>query len=133
MHAGALVFALEIQTFTLSWVHSVEKTRWEEDWRAEGDALVLVESRVQTSGAGMEPGPEARLEQGFWRSRPSLPPQRELLLARSPFAEDWRLCAEPRGCLSVEELLSRAEAFAPLVLRPCTGAQGTGSNQSGQL
>jgi hypothetical protein len=36
--AGALSAVLAINAFTLSWIHSIEKIRWEEDWRIEAAA-----------------------------------------------------------------------------------------------
>lgn len=130
LEAGAAVARLALAGFTLAWTHSVERTVWEEDWRVEARGLVLLESRVQGSGAGMEPGPDARLEGGFWRSRPGLAPLAELVLARSAGLADWRLCGGA-GCRPLAELLPGAEG--PVTLRPCPAAQGTGSNQSGVL
>jgi hypothetical protein len=36
--AGAVTAVLAIESFTLSWIHSIEKIRWEEDWRIEAGA-----------------------------------------------------------------------------------------------
>jgi hypothetical protein len=55
--AGAVAASLAIDSFTLSWIHSIEKIRWEEDWRIEAGALVVTEARIRGSGAGMEPPP----------------------------------------------------------------------------
>jgi hypothetical protein len=89
--AGVATTRLAVAAFTLAWTHSVEKVAWQEDWRIEGDRLVLVESRVKGSGAGMEPGADAVLEGGWYRSRPQLAVP-ELVLARSDTVPDWRLC-----------------------------------------
>ena len=59
--AGAFAAQLEVTDFTLAWTHSVERVRWEEDWRVESKRLVLIESRIKGSGAGMEPPPDAVL------------------------------------------------------------------------
>lgn len=126
--AGATV-RLAVAAFTLGWTHSVERTLWEEDWRVEAGGLVLVESRVQGSGAGMEPGPDARLEDGFFRFRPALPPLTELVLARSAEVADWRLCVRA-SCRELGRILPGADG--PVTLRACD-AQATGSNQSGVL
>jgi hypothetical protein len=83
---------LAIAAFTLAWTHSVEKTLWEEDVRIEGDRLVVVEARIQGSGAGMEPTPGAVLRDGTYHYRPNLPPLPELELANSGEVTDWRLC-----------------------------------------
>jgi hypothetical protein len=116
LSAGAAAARLALEAFTLLWTHTVEKVEWREDWRVEPVGLVLVESRVLGSGAGMEPGPDARLEAGAWRFRPALPPLPELVLARGSGLEDWRLCDE-RGCRSLGALLADAEG--PVRLRPC--------------
>ena len=57
--AGAITASLAIQAFTLAWAHSIEKIRWEEDWRVEENQLHLVEARIKGTGAGMEPPPDA--------------------------------------------------------------------------
>ena len=118
--AGAAVAWLAVQSFTLAWTHTVEKTEWQEDWRVTPAGLVLVESRIQGSGAGMEPPEGARLEGGFWRYRPDLPPIPELRLARSAVASDWRLCFEG-SCRPLGALLPPAAGDAPASLRPCPG------------
>jgi hypothetical protein len=114
--AGTSAVRLALTAFTLAWTHTVEQLLWEEDWRVERAGLVLVESRVRGSGAGMEPGPEARLEGAAFRSTPALPPLPELVLARAPGLPDWRLCA-PDGCRPLGALLPGSEG--PVVLRPC--------------
>ncbi len=116
LSAGAAAARLALEAFTLLWTHTVEKVPWREDWRVEPTGLVLLESRVAGSGAGMEPGPDARLEAGAWRFRPALPPLPELVLARGPGLEDWRLCDE-RGCRPLGALLPGAEG--PIRLWPC--------------
>ena len=70
--AGMLRATLPVDTFTVAWQHSVEKTRWEEDWRVAGRRLVAVESRIEGSGAGMDPPPDARLVDGAWHWHPAL-------------------------------------------------------------
>jgi len=103
--------------FTLAWEHSVQKTRWEERYRAEGTGLVLVEARVLGSGAGMEPAPGAVLSDGVWTWRPNtrLP---ELRLTHSDFASDYTLC---RGdhCDRLAALVGTADDGAVVVVRPC--------------
>lgn len=106
-------------SFTLAWIHSVERIAWEEDWRIVGDRLVAVESRVRGSGAGMEPGPGARLEGGSWRWRPDLAPRSALVLARSEAAEDWRLCVAGEPCRPVATFLPGLAPDAPVRLTPC--------------
>jgi hypothetical protein len=92
--AGGASLHLAVAAFTLAWTHSVERVRWEEDWTVGPAGLSLVEARVQGSGAGMDPGPDARLEGGWWRWRPGLPPQPEVVLAASgATGGGWTLCA----------------------------------------
>ena len=87
--------------FSLYWVHSVEKTEWREDWTIRGNALVLAQARVKGSGAGMEPGTDARLEDGWWVWTPQLPPQGEMRLAASgATVSAWELCHEG-GCMQL--------------------------------
>lgn len=116
--AGAAVARLALASFTLAWAHSVEKLRWEEDWRVEGGALVIVEARIQGSGAGMEPPEGAVLQGGFWRWRPSLPPLPRLELARSGAVPDWQLCLGA-SCRPLEALLPPEAAGQAVALRPC--------------
>jgi hypothetical protein len=92
--AGGKMTAIAAAAFTLSWTHSVERTRWEEDWRLTRAGLEIVEARVRGSGAGMEPPEGAVLKDGWWVYRPDLPPQPSLVLAASgATGEGWRFCA----------------------------------------
>lgn len=94
--------------FTLSWTHSVEKTRWEESWRVTEAGLQVVEARVKGSGAGMEPPDGARLVDGWWVYTPQVPAQRELVLAASgTTGSGWDLCVG-KACLSVGEKAGEA-------------------------
>jgi hypothetical protein len=94
--AAGVAITIAASSFTLSWTHTIEKTRWEEDWRIAGGRLVIAEARVKGSGAGMEPPPDAKLNDGFYVWRPNLPPSREIVLRRDPNARDWTLCAAGR-------------------------------------
>jgi hypothetical protein len=86
--------------FTLSWTHSIERTRWQEAWSVTPAGLQLTEARVKGSGAGMEPGEDAVLKDGWWVWRPRLPRQEKLLLAASgATGEGWTLCAVGRCTL----------------------------------
>lgn len=102
--------------FTLIWTHSVEKTRWEENWSVGPAGLTLESARVKGSGAGMEPPPEARLEKGWYRWRVGGAPLRELVLARSAGVEDWRICT-PYECLPLDLLLP--DRSGPIRLSHC--------------
>ncbi|HET6469537.1 MAG TPA: DUF1850 domain-containing protein [Geminicoccaceae bacterium] len=120
--AGTEAARIAVVAFTLVWSHSVEKVEWQEDWRIESGRLVLEESRVKGSGAGMEPGPGAVLEGGFWRWQPDLAPVAELVLARSgATGGDWSLCVG-EDCRSLGRLLG-PEAGGPARMQPCDSVQ----------
>lgn len=107
-------FAIAASAFTLSWTHSIERTRWEERWTLAPAGLQLVEARVKGSGAGVEPGDGAVLKDGWWRWVPRVPPQKELLLAASgATGEGWTLCAKG-GCALLGE-----RPADPAVVRAC--------------
>jgi hypothetical protein len=82
--------------FTLGWTHSVEKTAWVEHWRIRPDALVLEHARVKGSGAGMEPGENARLENGWWVWPVNRAQEGVRLAASGATSGGWRLCAAGR-------------------------------------
>lgn len=103
--------------FTLAWAHSVEGTRWEEDWRVSPAGLEIVEARVAGSGAGMEPPEGAVFDGRVWRYRPNLPPQAQVALARSgATGGGWQICVEGQ-CREIAE--PAAEARGPAILKPC--------------
>jgi len=116
--AGALAASLAVDSFTLAWTHSIEKVRWEEDWRIDRGRLIIVEARIRGSGAGMEPPPGAQLRDGVWHYRPALPPQAALTLAHSPYAADYEFCFGGR-CRQLGDLLPGLPATAAVTLRPC--------------
>ena len=116
--AGAVAATLAIDAFTLAWVHSIEKTRWEEDWRVEGRQLVLDQARIRSSGAGMEPPPGAVLEHGVWRYRPTLPPQAVLRLSHSPHAGGYELCIADR-CAPLAAHLPGIDNTTAIEIRSC--------------
>lgn len=114
--AAAFVVSLGSGEITLSWRHSVQKSLWEELWRETPDGLVLVEARIQGSGAGMDPPDGARLIDGFWRWKPKLPALPDVVMRRSGATADWQVCVEGR-CRPLDDLLP-AQAD-PVVMRPC--------------
>nr|WP_132031048.1 DUF1850 domain-containing protein [Aquabacter spiritensis] len=101
---------------TLAWTHSVQKTVWEEDWRATPAGLVLAEMRISGSGAGMEPPPDAVLRDGRYIAHPALAPQAELILRRSGATADYRVCIAGQ-CRPMSDFVP-ADAD-PVALRPC--------------
>jgi hypothetical protein len=114
--AAGIALEIAASSFTLGWTHTIEKTIWEEDWRIEGDRLVLVEARIQGSGAGMDPPPEARLEGGFYIWQPNTPPLPEIVLRRAAQAGDWRLCTPARCAILGKWLGAEAD---PVRLTAC--------------
>ena len=112
--AGGKMVAIATTLFTLSWTHSVEKTEWAESWRVTAQGLELTEARVKGSGAGMDPGEGARLEDGWWVWSPKMPAVPELNLASSgETVSAWRLCHQG-GCMELG-----AKAQAPIRISPC--------------
>ena len=118
------VFIPQVQV-TLAWTHSIEKIRWEEDLVVEPSASVhgqpvlrVVAARIRGSGAGMEPPEGAVLRDGWYHYVPTLPPRREVALARSPYVPDFELCVGGH-C----EPLSRwlASAGGVTLLSACSG------------
>jgi len=118
--AGVVSATLPTEQFTLSWIHSVEKTRWEETYRVEGDRLALIEARIQGMGAGMEPSADARFADGWWIWRPNMPPLPELVLSRSPYARDYAVCFASR-CAELGALTGAVDATdtSVVTLKPC--------------
>src|SRR5947209_7365579 len=88
---GATV-RLGAMTMTLAWTHSIEKTRWEEDFRATPAGVVLEEDRIQGTGAGMEPPPGARFDGHWWRYKSNTVPMKNVVLRRSGATADWQVC-----------------------------------------
>ncbi len=117
--AGAVAASLAIDSFTLSWIHSIEKIRWEEDWRIEGRALVITEARIRGSGAGMEPPEGSVLRNGIWHYRPAVPPQKVVRLSHSPYTSGYELCIEGR-CRPLADHLPGIDNNAVIELRECT-------------
>src|SRR5687767_2713915 len=89
MAFSAIVATVPTEAFTLAWTHSVEKIRWEEDYRIDKNALVLVAAHVRGAGAGMEPGPDAVLSNGVYEYHPTNISLDKLTVTRSPFAKDY--------------------------------------------
>ncbi len=114
--AGSKVTAFAFTAFTLSWTHSVERVRWEEDWYLQANRLAITEARVQGSGAGMEPASDATLMNGWWRWTPDLPPQRSLVLAASgATGGGWTICSQDKtACREIGK-----QSADPVTIAPC--------------
>lgn len=107
--------------FTLAWTHSVEKIEWQEDWRATPQGLLVVEARIEGSGAGMEPPDDAVLKDGRYVSHPHMAPLKEVELRRSGATADWRVCIEGR-CRPMGDLVPKGAD--PVMLTLCPPAKG---------
>lgn len=116
--AGAVSAVLAIESFTLTWIHSIEKIRWEEDWRIEAGALVLTEARIRGTGAGMEPPAGSELRNGVWHYRPPLPPQQALRLTHSPHTAGYEFCVAGR-CRPLADHLPGIDNNAVIDIRRC--------------
>ncbi|TPN41734.1 DUF1850 domain-containing protein [Mesorhizobium sp. B1-1-6] len=117
--AAGKTVTLAAAAFTLSWTHSVERTRWEEHWKVMPSGLQVTEARIKGSGAGMEPPEGAVLRDGWWAYAPKAGPQRSLMLAASGATGDgWTLCTD-QGCRELGKV-----AGGTIVLEPC-GPDGT--------
>ncbi|KYP12859.1 MAG: hypothetical protein A0129_00525 [Limnobacter sp. CACIAM 66H1] len=92
--AGKSAACLAGLLFSLSWTHSVEKTEWVEHWQLKDEQLVLKETFVKGSGAGIDPAPNAVLENGWYRWVPESPlTVPAISLANSELTPDnWMLC-----------------------------------------
>jgi hypothetical protein len=121
--AGVLAASLPLSSFTLAWNHSIEKIRWEEDYRVVGSHLVLDEARIRGSGAGMEPPPDARLdEKGVWHYKPQLPPLEKLRITQSPYTAGYEICADG-VCRPLTAVMPGLPAIDVVALRPCAVGQ----------
>lgn len=116
--AATLAVALPLQNFTLAWTHSIEKIRWEEDYRIVGQRLELVEARIRGTGAGMEPPEGAVLKNGVWHYRPALPLLERLTLARSSYVADYQLCWEG-VCHPFADVAGTVESAPVVEVFPC--------------
>ena len=113
--AAGLAMLSPADGFQLAWAHSVEKVEWREDWRIEAGRLVLAQASVAGSGAGMEPPPQAIRRGDRWVWFPGTVKD-EIVLARSGFTDDWRLCAGG-ACKPLGAWLG--EGAEPARLRAC--------------
>ncbi|PBB91061.1 hypothetical protein CK215_17845 [Mesorhizobium sp. WSM3864] len=115
--AAGKTVTLAVAAFTLSWTHSVERTRWQEDWKVTPAGLRVVEARVKGSGAGMEPPDGSVLRDGWWVYAPRVRSQPRLVLAASgATGEGWTLCTVT-SCLELG-----GTAGDSVVLEACAGS-----------
>lgn len=114
--AAGKVVHLGTIALTLAWTHSVQKTRWEEDWRLSPAGLVVTESRIESSGAGMEPEPGAIFDGRWWRSKPASGPVANVVLRRSGATADWDVCIAGR-CRPMGDIVPADSD--PVSMTPC--------------
>jgi len=104
------------RAFTLAWTHSIEKVRWEEDYRVDIDPatsqprLHAVAARIKGSAAGMEPPPDAVLRGGWYHYTPAIANPPELRLTRSEFTPDYDWCMTSR-CQPMSSLIAQTGAI----------------------
>ncbi|NMY98033.1 DUF1850 domain-containing protein [Pseudomonas proteolytica] len=110
--AGTVWAQVPTPAFTLAWTHTIEKVRWEEDYRVTPAGLVLGEARVKGSGAGMEIPDGAQLREGSWHYQRQLPPLQPLRLGRTPEAGDYQLCFN-QHCHWISTWLGPPQASQP--------------------
>ena len=119
--AGAIAATLPLSAFTLAWTHSIEKIRWEEDYRIVDKHLVLEEARIRGTGAGMEPPANAVFSNGVWHYKPALPPLERLSLSHSPYTADYEICSAA-GCKPLATLLPGLPELALVQITACDDA-----------
>lgn len=110
--AGVVWAQVPTADFTLAWTHTIEKIRWEEDYRVTSDGLLLGEARVKGSGAGMEIPDGAELRNGTWHYQRQMSPLQPLRVGRTPEAGDYQLCFDQR-CHALSEWLGPPKADRP--------------------
>ena len=116
--AGVVSAVLAINSFTLAWMHSIERVRWEEDWRVDAGQLQIVAARIKGSGAGMEPPDDAVLQGGAWHYRPRVAAMDRLTLAHSPYTAGYELCTDG-ACRRLVDYLPGIGESATIVLAAC--------------
>ena len=109
---------LPATAITLSWSHSVEHIRWEEDYSLRDGKLVITAARVRGNGAGMEPGADAVRHGDVWEYHPDIGALSKITLANSEFTPDYTLCVEGR-CRLLNTLLGAAYRHQPIEIFPC--------------
>lgn len=110
---GAAMLMLSAPNFQLRWTHSVEHVEWQEDWHIDASALSLTTARVRGSGAGMEPGENAQLKDGWWEWEGDLRVPALVLAASGATGGGWELCVND------ECSVLGANSGEPVILMPC--------------
>ena len=108
--------------FTLAWTHSIEKIRWEEDYRLQRDAqgravLLPGKARIKGTGAGMEPPADAVYHaSGWYEYQPDTGVLDDLRLTRSEFTDDYDFCMDGH-CRSLGDMVPSDDHVT--LLQPC--------------
>lgn len=120
--AAGITLRLAVSAFTLAWSHTVEHLPWQEDWRVDGDRLVLEDMRVKGSGAGIDPPPLSRLVDGWYVWRPADETRARIVLRRAADPDgvigDWQFCAAGEPCHALGDLVG--PDADPVTLYPCS-------------
>ncbi len=119
---GTALEVLPTQRVTLGWTHTVEQTRWEEDYSASAHGLSITEARIESVGAGMEPPSSAVRTGKWWSYRPSLSTADRVTLANSSFATGYSICWNG-ACRPLAAIVPRDQSVAITTAR-CSGASG---------
>ena len=122
---GGELVGLAVAGFTLTWLHTIEKIPWEEDWLIEAGRLRVAEVRIKGSGAGMEPPAGAELRDGVWHYRPNLPALETLTLSHSPHAGEYTMCVHGK-CRPLSALLPGLPGNNVVKIAPCAGSTAPG-------
>jgi hypothetical protein len=117
--AGAVRAALPTPDFSLEWRHSIEHTRWQENYTITDGRIAVTRARIEGMGAGMDTGEGAHFDGSGWTWKPSIAPLPEIALTLSPYTADYRLCAGGQ-CRSLYEWARVKSGSTDVVtLRPC--------------
>ncbi len=119
--AGGAVKVIATTAFTLAWIHSVEKVRWEETWEIVPAGLRLAQARIKGSGAGMEPGANATLRDGWWTWAGDGRTLPRLVLADSGQAGEWHICIEG-ACRPLRAVAGSGKPGGSVTLSACARA-----------
>lgn len=116
-----------VQRFTLAWMHSIEKVRWEEDYAVapspaagQPPVLLALQARIKGSAAGMDPPDDAVLRHGWYEYTPRQTIVPELLLTRSEFTADYDWCMDGH-CQNMSNLIASDRGTTRVM--PCFGSK----------
>jgi hypothetical protein len=73
---------------------------------------------VKGTGAGMEPPPEARLVDGWWRWAPTVKIPPEVVLGNSGAAGEWRFCSNG-ACRTLSDIVGHPIGAHVTTMKAC--------------